>query len=217
MTPISHDRLSRREALKWMLTAMATTALLDVSRLGADEESLAPLPSGGYGLDPDLTKVYNPGDLWPLTMTPKERRAATALCETIIPADGQSPSAADVGVPQFIDEWISAPYPAQVTDRALVIEGLAWLDAEAQRRFTADYADLVHLQKVQICDGICYIPKAKPDYKRAAQFFRRFRDLTAGGFYTTPQGTKDLEYIGNVPLVSFEGPPLALIQKLGLA
>jgi hypothetical protein len=37
------------------------------------------LPFGGYGIDPDLTKIYHPGDLWPLTMTPKERLATTVL------------------------------------------------------------------------------------------------------------------------------------------
>jgi hypothetical protein len=44
----------------------------------------------------------------------------------------------------------------------------------------------------------------------------RYRDLTAGGFYTTPAGRKDLEYIGNVPLTRFDGPPPALLGALGL-
>jgi hypothetical protein len=41
--------------------------------------------------------------------------------------------------------------------------------------------------------------------------------LTAGGYYSTAAGRKDLQYIGNVPLKSFEGPPLELLQKLGLS
>jgi hypothetical protein len=40
--------------------------------------------------------------------------------------------------------------------------------------------------------------------------------LTAGGYYSSAAGRKDLQYIGNVPLKSFDGPPLALLQKLGL-
>jgi hypothetical protein len=40
--------------------------------------------------------------------------------------------------------------------------------------------------------------------------------LTAGGFYSSPAGRKDLNYIGNVPLTSFEGPPRALLKSLGL-
>ncbi|HYP15660.1 MAG TPA: hypothetical protein VEQ65_00505, partial [Opitutus sp.] len=62
-----------------------------------------------------------------------------------------------------------------------------------------------------------YEANAKPEFKQPAAFFARFRDLTAGGFYTTPQGMKDLGYIGNVPLPSFDGPPPELLKKLGLA
>ena len=39
---------------------------------------------------------------------------------------------------------------------------------------------------------------------------------TAGGFYSTPAGRKDLNYIGNVPLARFDGPPPALLKALGL-
>jgi hypothetical protein len=51
----------------------------------------------------------------------------------IIPADDDSPSASAVGVPDFIDEWISSPYPAQAGDRRIVLDGLQWIDDEAQR------------------------------------------------------------------------------------
>jgi hypothetical protein len=40
--------------------------------------------------------------------------------------------------------------------------------------------------------------------------------LTAGGFYSTPAGRKDLNFIGNVPLARFEGPPPALLKALSL-
>jgi hypothetical protein len=42
------------------------------------------------------------------------------------------------------------------------------------------------------------------------------RDLTAGGFYSTPAGRKDLNFIGNVPLARFDGPPPALLETLDL-
>ena len=35
----------------------------------------------------------------------------------------------------FIDEWISAPYPQQRGDREIVLPGLKWIEAEAQKRF----------------------------------------------------------------------------------
>ena len=43
-----------------------------------------------------------------------------------------------------------------------------------------------------------------------------FRDLTAGGFYTTPAGTKDLRYVGNVALERFDGPPPEVLAMVGL-
>ena len=36
-----------------------------------------------------------------------------------------------------------------------------------------------------ICDDIAN-PKPKPEHKKASSFFKRYRDLTAGGYYTTP-------------------------------
>jgi hypothetical protein len=68
-----------------------------------------------------------------------------------------------------------------------------------------------------ICDDICYLPKAKPEHKRMAQFFTRFRDLTSGGFYSTPEGWKDIGYVGNVAIEKFEGPTPAALKHLGLA
>jgi len=94
---------------------------------------------------------------------------------------------------------------------------LAWLDTESQRRFGNDFTNLVLGQQRTICDDICHAPDAKPDFKKAARFFAKFRDLTAGGFYTTPEGMKDIGYVGNVALASFDGPPPEALKKLGLA
>ena len=51
-----------------------------------------------------------------------------ALCDVVIPADDRSPSASAVGVTDFIDEFVSAPYPDNVRDGKKILEGLAWLD-----------------------------------------------------------------------------------------
>jgi hypothetical protein len=111
---------------------------------------------------------------------------------------------------------VSAPYPHQQKDRAILLDGLTWTDAEADRRFANEFAALNESQQHLICDDICSEQRAQPEFAQAAKFFARFRDLTAGGYYSTGAGRKDLQYIGNVPLATFEGPPLALLQKLGL-
>lgn len=213
-SPFDLSRMDRRDAIKWMLAAAATMAVLERNALAA---SAAAPATKGYGSDPDLLKDYKPGDVWPLTMTEPQRRTTAALCDVIIPEDSKSPSASALHVHDFIDEWISAPYPDQQKDRTVVLEGLAWLDAESQKRFGANFTELVRKQQTLICDDICYLEKAKPELKQAAQFFKKFRDLTAGGFYTTPEGMTDIGYVGNVPLPEFAGPPPEVLKKLGLA
>lgn len=210
--------MDRRDAIKWMMTAVATTALLERDSFGATATQAAKSgskPGVGYGTDPDILKIYKPGDVWPLTLTEAQRVTASALCDVIIPADANGPGAAAVKVHEFIDEWISAPYPGHDDDKRLIIEGLAWIDAESQKRFQNDFVNLISRQKTAICDDICYAPNAKEEFRKPAQFFRRYRDLTAGGYYSTPEGMKDIGYTGNVPLEKFVVPPEAL-KKLGL-
>jgi hypothetical protein len=67
-----------------------------------------------------------------------------------------------------------------------------------------------------ICDDICHVPEAKGELEQAARFFARFRDLTVGGFYTTPAGMRDIQYIGNVALPRFDGPPPEVLRRVGL-
>ncbi len=101
----------------------------------------------------------------------------------------------------------------------MLLEGFAWLGREAASRYGAgkSFVILSHEQQTAICDDICFVAKAKPGLVEVAQFFARYRDLTAGGFYTTPQGRKDVRYVGNVPLPRFDGPPLEVLKKVGLA
>ncbi len=207
--------MDRREAIKWMLTAAAAVGFLRTRAPGAGLPPMGPIPHG-YGTDPDLLKVYAAGDVWPLTFDAAQRRTAAALCDTILPADSGGPAASAVRVHEFIDEWISAPYPGHADDRKIVIEGLAWLDAESRRRFGNGFAALIVRQKQAICDDIRHEPEARPEFKAAARFFTLFRDLSAGGYYTTPEGMRDIGYVGNVALGRYDGPPPEVLQRLGL-
>ena len=203
--------MDRRQTLQWMLAASAA--------LGA-ELSAGATPATrkarGYGTDPKLTPTYRSGELWPLTFTAEQTRTAQALCALIIPADEHSPSAAQLKVHLFIDEWVSAPYPDQISAKDVIVRGLAWLDAESRSRFGQVFAELDVAAQAQIADDICWVQKARPEHAAAARFFKRFRDLTAGGFYTTPEGSKDVGFVGNVPSVTFDGPPLKVLQIVGV-
>lgn len=206
--------MDRRAAVKWMLSAIASVALLDQDAFGQTTDHVA--AAKGYGVDPNLLKSYKPGELWPLVLTRAQLRTAATLCDVIIPAEGGTPSASALGVHEFINEWVSAPYPAHDRDRTSIVAGLVWIDEESVRRFGASFHSLSQARQHAICDDICYEPKATAPFKTAAAFFRRYRDLTAGGFYTTPAGMKDIGYVGNVALPEFKGPPKEVLRLLGL-
>ncbi len=208
--PDNLPRMDRRKAMQWMLSATATLAVRDQDAFAAESV----ITAKGYGPDPSMVKIYKPGDVWPLTFSEPQRRAARALCDVIVPADEASPSASAVGVQDFIDEWISSPYPAQAGDRRTILDGLKWIDDEAMRRFQKPFADLTLDQQTAICEDLA---SAKSKDKKAATFFKRYRDLTAGGYFTTPEGMKAIGYVGNMPSATFEGPPIEALKHVGLA
>ncbi len=205
--------MDRRTTIQWMLAASAVWSFPE-ARGG---QAGPAIPARGYGTDPKLLKAYRRGELWPLTLSVPQRRLAGVLADTIIPADAHSPSASAVGVVDFIDEWISAPYPLHRLDRTIVLNGFSWLDAEGARRSGKGFSDLDDPGRHGICDAICNESRAAAKHRDAARFFAVYRDLTAGGFYSTPVGRKDLNFIGNVALARFDGPPPALLKRLGLS
>jgi hypothetical protein len=210
--------MDRRTTIKWMLAAAASVPALNVSgRTVEQRPGDVAANQAGYGTDPDLMKEWKAGGPWPLTLDAKSRETVAALCDLIIPDDESSPSASQVGVVDFIDEWISAPYPQQRGDRPIILGGLVWIEAESQKRFGGRFPALGIAQKSAIADDVCSPAKAKPEFADPARFFSKFRDLTAGGFYTTPVGMKDIGYRGNETLERFDGPPLEALKKAGLA
>ena len=212
------SQIDRRMALKWIGAAAAAAAVFPSA--SAQDKLPRPAATGGQriGTDPVLNKNYVPGDLWPLTLTPKQRKAAASLTDLILPPNNPGDKLpSQLGVQEFIDEWISSPYDETLNDRPVITEGLDWLDAEAQRRFQKDFADLAEPQKCAIADDICGKTPVKKEFKSAQNFFGRFRYLAASGYYTTPQGWKDVGYVGNVPTVNFDGPTPEALKHLGLA
>lgn len=208
-------RINRRAALQWVAAASASAPLID----GELDAAEAPRPKSafpkGYGPDPDLIRRYQPGDLWPLTFTDAQRRLVIALCDIIIPADETSPSASSQGVHDFIDEWISSPYPDQLPDRKSILKGLLWLDEEARRRGSEDFVSLSAEAQLAICHELARMAR-RDRRKHPGSFFYRLRNLVAGGYYTTPAGMKDIGYRGNVPMAEWNGPPPEVLARLGL-
>jgi len=231
--PRSGEGLSRRAAMQWVMAAVAASAAPATSMAQQPAPPVTPLqptqgtpptptPPGhpeaakGYGTDPSMVEIHQPGDLWPLTFTAAQRKTAKALADVILPKDELGPAASAVGVVEMVDEWVSAPYPAQQADRPIIIDGLAWMETESTKRFGKLFGDVSEEQKRAICDDICFHGTAKAEFKKAAAFFSRFRSLCAGAYYGTPEGWQAIGYVGNVPLQSFDGPPPEVLQKLGV-
>ena len=69
-----------RTALKWMLTASAAMALDPRFARG---QATTPTAKG-YGTDPDLTRHYNAGELWPLTFTAVVKGSTTPSVTSVL-------------------------------------------------------------------------------------------------------------------------------------
>jgi len=216
--PNEPTRMARRTAVKLIAAVAAAPAALAACQPTASDPA-APLSAtknplaAGTASDPDLIAPVVP---WERSLTQDELATLASLCDMIVPADDRSPAASALGAPEFVDEWVSAPYDRMRRDKVLVRGGLVWLDGESTRRFEARFRDLSDAQRTAICDDICYGPEAAPELQAASRFFDKVRDLTASAFYTTPEGMKDLGYVGNVPLARWDPPPPAALRHVGL-
>ncbi|WND01803.1 gluconate 2-dehydrogenase subunit 3 family protein [Temperatibacter marinus] len=213
MTAFRKD-IDRRTSMKWMASMAATVLSASAGTyetLAADaygEESstwpaltLKRITGPGYGTDPDLVSPKTP---WPLTLSTEEKLLLTRLSDLICPEDSGGPSASHVGVVSVIDEWVSAPYRSQQNDRMLVIPGLQWVNEEAQRRSGRSFLDSSNKQQEAILDAIAYADKGfGEELKMPKRFFSKLRQLVFGAYFSSPEGMKDIGYMGNVPI---EGP-----------
>jgi hypothetical protein len=203
MTPFVQP-LSRREALRRVIGVSLALSALEVNSLGA-------AGARGIGTDPNLLKKEIP---WPRILSDAEKKSVTTLADLLLPADDLGPAASAVGVPDFIDEWVSAPYAEQQEDRETLQKGLAWLDAESKKRHGKIFAEVARDQQTALLDEI--VKEGSEARKAAFAFFTTFRELASGGYFSTPEGWSAIGYVGNKPIAEFPGPPPEVLKHLGL-
>jgi gluconate 2-dehydrogenase gamma chain len=195
--------VSRRQAIK-QLAAVPVAALAltteDTERLSlAARDVLARLAERGEQFRPKF-------------FTPAEWRTVRVLSQLTIPRDERAGGAIEAGVPEFMDFVMSEFTPNQRWMR----DGLAWLDGESQKRHTKTFADLATGEQTAILDDIAWPAKARPEMQAGVEFFNRFRDMTASGFFSSRMGVRDLQYMGNRPVAQWNGCPPAALRKLGV-
>lgn len=190
-SPNNAPRASRRSAIAWMLNASSTIPFLH-----QDSPPVEPL-----AYDPKLGIPKK--DLWPRSLNKSQLPLVAALTDIILPGDDAKPSASALHIPDFIDEWISAPYSLQQKDRPVILAGLNWISKESRKRFKKGFTKLSRAHQLAICNDISDPTTAKPIYASAVAFFLLFQKLTYGAYYTTQIGKQEL---GDHPLPTFELP-----------
>lgn len=184
----------RRTTLRWAAAAAvaAGAGFGGLRHFGRDRPGDDAGAEGrGYGKDPPLAEPRR--NVWPLRLDDKRRAAVRALADLLLPGDPAAtppaPPASGLAIDAFFDEWLSAPYPDQRADRALIVPLLdavarAPLRARAIRRETA-----------------------------FAEASARFRVLAVAAYYTTPQGLAAIGFVGNEARERFDGPPPEIAQR----
>ncbi|MHB1080997.1 MAG: gluconate 2-dehydrogenase subunit 3 family protein [Prosthecobacter sp.] len=208
--------ISRRNALKGLFSGAAGAAAVPALAAPNHTEPAPPAhPSRFVFHDPDFMQPLK--FPWEKLLSAEELATTQALADLILPKDETSPAASEVGVPDFINEWVSADYPAHQEDRETLRGGLGWLNTESFKRFSKRFEELGIDQQSQIADDICDAAKAKPEHRVGAVFFKRFRQLCAGGYYSHSQTWKSLGYVGNISIGGpYPGVLPEVIEKLGL-
>jgi hypothetical protein len=193
--------MSRREAVQTIAALPAavffSTAELEKTRKFVDGALAAAAQGKAYA---------------PKFFTAAEWKTVRVLADMVIPRDERSGGAVDAGVPEFIDFTVSDRPRWQKGTR----EGLAWIDAESNRRFGKPFADATPPQREAILNDIAWPARAPASMKAGVEFFNGFRDLTASGFWSSQIGVKDLRYMGNVFNPNWQGCPPEALKKLGV-
>ena len=206
--------MNRRENLKLLFTGSLASGFLLTTGCNPGTKEVkhqANLDnSSGYGRTPE--EILHDERLKSSTFfTDEERKKIEVLVDIIIPADDQSGSANDAGVPDFIEFMMKDMPGYQVPMRG----GLMYLDYRADELFDTDFLGASDAQKLQIIDEIAYPDKAAPGMEGGVKFFNMVRNLTATGFFTSRIGFDDLGYVGNQPNV-WDGVPQEVLDKHGV-
>lgn len=204
--------LSRREILRLLALSAAAPALMTGCR--SDEAASAV----GHHAERRAAGALAPAiGTEPTFFTEREFETVRMLTDYILPADDRGPSAAEVGVPEFIDFVMTDDLLGDPRERQTAMRGgLAWLDGQCRRAYGEPFTGCTDAQRRQMLDRIAYPEAAAPADGPGVAFFDRLRDYTAAGYFSSPEGVEDLGYLGNVAVQEWTGCPEAVHRHTGI-
>ncbi|MDB6080051.1 MAG: Tat pathway signal protein [Akkermansiaceae bacterium] len=209
-----HDsQISRRSVFK-LIAAASTLGAVHTTPAGAQPPEPLTRSFGDPMVDPNWNHPVIP---WEMPLVAAELATLSVLVDLILPADEGSPAASTIGVHDFLNEWVGAPYPENREDYETIRGGVAWINTHAWQLHGKTFKDLSEAQQTAILDSICDPSQAPAELAYGARFFKKLRMLTLGGYYTHPATWKSLGYVGNTPIAGpYPGVPNEIIKILGL-
>jgi hypothetical protein len=193
--------LTRRQALELLGAAAASAGAFACAPADVDRATR------------EAAKAKAAGGFTPRFFTPDELATATLLADLVLPRDERSGSASEAGVPEFLDYVLAE----EMTDPVRIRGGLGWLDRECQDRFGRRFLDCADAERTALLDDIAWPENARPEHSQGVAFFTAFRDLVAGGYWSSKIGVEDLGYQGNVVVTEWKGCPDEQLRKLGVS
>lgn len=206
--------MDRREHLKLLLAGTFGAGLFMSSCTEEDRQISEELIEHGSGFGYGRTEEEKELDrrLRSETFfTEAEMEMVSVLADIIIPADEDSGSATDAGVPDFIEFMMKDQPAMQVPTRG----GLMWLNNQCIRRFDKPFLECSENEYMEVIDDIAWPDDAEEEMMYGVRFFNRMRNLVATGFFTSEMGIEYLDYQGNRPGF-WDGVPEDVLQKHGL-
>ena len=167
-------------------------------------------PGEGYGRTPEEAardEALNSQTFF----TKDEMQSIVILSDIILPADEESVSATQAGVPDFIEFIVKDIPEHQLPMRG----GLMWLNRESNRRFASGFNALSDSQRLEIVYSIAN-PATYEENSPGPVFFQRIRNLVVTGYFTSEPGVKYLGYMGNQANV-WDGVPQHVLDRHGVA
>jgi hypothetical protein len=140
----------------------------------------------------------------PKGLSAQEYKTLDALCEMIMPGARQA------GAAEFIDVLCGGSKPMA----AIYTGGLAWINAEMNRRYEADFVSAKPEQRTALLDLIAWRKNASAELNPGIRFFEWARRMTVDAYFTSKVGIEQLGYKGNNGMKEYQVPAESLAHAM---